>query len=106
MLGDRARAGEGGGMGELVDLLLGLRGGAVLGPPPRLLALPPRAGLAYIRPDEDGVALWAPQARLGPAVYVQRSGGVAAGLGIRGQRHCDGVEARGLLRTPAMTLGS
>lgn len=91
---------------DLEDLLLRLGSGAVLGTATWLLALPARAGLADVRPDEDGVALRAAQALLGHAVYVQRGGGVAARLKVRGERHRDGVETGGLVRPHARPFGS
>lgn len=78
------RAGPGAGVCDLVDLLLGLGGGAVLGPAALLLVLPGRTGLTHVRPDVDGVTLWTAEARLRPTVYVQRRGGVATGLDVGG----------------------
>lgn len=69
-------------MRDLVDLLLGLRGGAVLGSASLWLVLPGRTGLADEWPDVDGVTLWTAEARLRPAMYVQRRGGVAARLDV------------------------
>lgn len=71
-------------MGDLVDLLLGLGCGAVLGPSSLLLVLPGRAARTYIGSDVDGVTLWTAQTRLRPTVYVQRSRGVAACLNVGG----------------------
>lgn len=65
-------------MRDLVDLLLGLGRGTVLGPASLLLVLPGRTRLADKGPDVDRVTLWTAEARLWPAVYVQRSGGVTA----------------------------
>lgn len=75
-------------MGDLVDLLCGLRGGAVLSP---ALHLSRGARLGHVRPDVDGV--WAVQARLRPTVDVQGGRRVAASVGRK--CHCDWVEARG-----------
>lgn len=75
-------------MADLVDLLRGLRGGAVLSP---ALDLSRGARLSHVRPDVDRVR--AVQARLRPSVDVQGGRRVAAGVGSK--RHRDWVEARG-----------
>lgn len=84
MLRGRPRAIQARGMGDLIDLLLGLRSGAVLSPGSLLLALPARTGLADVGTDVDGVTLRTAEARLRSSVYVQRGGRFAASLDVGG----------------------